>query len=92
MSNGARKIPGPRRVIIRGFRDKPVDLTAVEVRDEAVDVVGTDPKTPMPFQRDRVFAFNQQLYKKLSDAFSAGNVKALASLWERAERFEPKGT
>ncbi|MBI1903412.1 MAG: hypothetical protein HYS13_20105 [Planctomycetia bacterium] len=89
VSTGQTEKNPANRVIIRGFRDRPAALVAVEVRGAAVDVVGSDQESPMPFHLDRAFAFDQVLYDQLAEAYATRNAKALAALWRKATPFVP---
>lgn len=77
----------PVRVIIRGYRDRPAALFAVEVRGEVVDAFGTNPNDPIPFHLSRAFEFDGLLYEKLESAFTSRRADALARLWENATPF-----
>lgn len=73
----------PIRVIIRGLRDKPAALFAVEIRGGVVDAYGANPNNPVPFHAERVFEFNAVIYGKLCEAFNARRTGDLASLWNK---------
>ena len=77
-------------VIIRAFADEPVRLQFVGVRGNAVDAIGSDKNSPMPFHLARTYRFDEGLYGKLRKAFESSNHAALAKLWEAAKPFDPR--
>jgi hypothetical protein len=75
-------------VIIRAFGDEPVKLRPVAVREGAIDVVGSDEATPMPFHRDRAYRFEEAVFEELRSAYETGEGERLHRLWEQARRFD----
>jgi hypothetical protein len=78
-------------VIIRARGDEPVRLRAVAVRGKAVDVVGSDESTPMPFHLEKAYHFDRDLFGNLRAAYEGGEAQKLAVLWERAVPLDRRG-
>jgi hypothetical protein len=75
-------------IIVRGYRDRPTRLRMTSKSDRSVEAVGADDQIPMPFHIDRVFCYEDGLFRRLSDAFASGDTSTLAALWSQANPIE----
>lgn len=76
----------PVSVIVRAYKDKPVKLAATRRYGSSVEVVGKDTTRGICFPTHYVFRFDDQLYDRLSSAYTDGDTGRLKRLWESAAR------
>ncbi len=72
-------------VIVRSFRNEPVKLRVLSVREDAVEVAGSDPSRSIGYPRRLVYRFDEELFDQLRAAFAAGDRQRLDALWRKAE-------
>jgi hypothetical protein len=72
-------------VMVRAYKDEPVQLAALEVATTYVIVAGTDRTKTIGFPRDCVFRFDNGLFARLRMAYEKGSAATLSKLWAMAE-------
>ncbi|MDZ4685504.1 MAG: hypothetical protein SH850_10610 [Planctomycetaceae bacterium] len=75
-------------VIVRGFADEPVLLTAVGQCDDGIELVGADESMPVTLGGDWVYAHSQPLYSNLRRAYDDGRADDLETMWKSALHFD----
>jgi hypothetical protein len=75
-------------VIVRAFRSEPVRLRALSSRGDIVEVFNSSEDTTIGLPRATLFQFDEELFKKLRNAYDVGDQKRLSELWSKAMRFE----
>ena len=75
-------------VMVRAFKEEPVRLLAVGLRNETVEVSGEDRSASIFFPLGSVYRFDERLFRQLHSAYIAHDNKRLRRLWSEAERFD----
>jgi hypothetical protein len=77
----------PQPVILKGFKDEPIEILAISDRGDSIEVVHEMADDPMPYHVDSVFEYDQKLFAELKRAAEQNDERRLRATWERATPF-----
>jgi hypothetical protein len=65
-------------------------LKAVGAKDNVVTITNANGDASINFPQSEVFNFDPSLFSALADAFQRSDVEGLATLWQKARRFDSR--
>lgn len=90
----AGNVLGKMQVIVRAFEDEPVQLVAVSVKDDYVEVARDVRLPTLRFPRSYVYQYDSEAFARLKEAWDRKDSDILRTLWREASRanFDMEGS
>jgi hypothetical protein len=75
----------PYLLIIKGFKGEPACLEAKNIKNNFVTVAGKSGTTQMTLKSKYAFCYDENLYKRLKNAYENNDKEGLEKLWQQAK-------
>jgi hypothetical protein len=76
-------------VMVRSHRGVPVKVRILTADRESAVVTGSDDGHAIGYRAQDVFIYDERLFDKIKTVCASGNAASVATLWSRAEKFDP---